>query len=319
MKLNSMVKSITKVGLGLVIASSILVGCNDDDDNQIESSTNQTIASIVSTTSQFSTLNQAVAKAGLGSTLSGNGEFTVFAPNNAAFEASGISSSVLASLTADQTKDILLYHTLANKVVSSAVPAGPNAKVTTAQGEAVYVTKDSRGVFVNGWKVNQADIMATNGVIHSIERVLMPPKGNLVVTAQQNNNLTYLVAAVVRASQGSTNVANVLSSTEGLTVFAPTNQAFINAGFPTIASIQAADPAVLTSILTYHVVDARAFSSDLSNGQTLNTVQGGNLQVNIGNQVTIKGSANASASTVIAPNVLATNGVVHIIDQVLLP
>ena len=319
MKLKSMVKSMTKVGLGLVMAGTVLVSCNDDDDNQVDEPTNQTIASIVTSTPAFSTLSQAVTKAGLGATLNGNGEFTVFAPNNAAFEASGITSATLASLTAEQTKDILLYHTLASKVASSAVPAGPNAEVTTAQGDAVYVTKDARGVFVNGWKVNQADIMASNGVIHSIERVLMPASGNLVETAQGNENLSYLVAAVVRASQGNTNVANVLASTQGLTVFAPTNQAFINAGFPTIASIQAADPEVLTSILTYHVVAARAFSSDLTNNQTLGTVQGGTLLVNIGNQVTIKGRANASASAVVAPNVLATNGVVHVIDQVLLP
>ena len=319
MKLKSMVKSMTKVGLGLVMAGTVLVSCNDDDDNQVGAPANQTIASIVTSTPAFSTLSQAVTKAGLGATLNGNGEFTVFAPNNAAFEASGITSATLASLTAEQTKDILLYHTLASKVASSAVPAGPNAEVTTAQGDAVYVTKDARGVFVNGWKVNQADIMASNGVIHSIERVLMPASGNLVETAQGNENLSYLVAAVVRASQGNTNVANVLASTQGLTVFAPTNQAFINAGFPTIASIQAADPEVLTSILTYHVVAARAFSSDLTNNQTLGTVQGGTLLVNIGNQVTIKGRANASASAVVAPNVLATNGVVHVIDQVLLP
>ena len=319
MKLKSMVKSMTKVGLGLVMAGTVLVSCNDDDDNQIDAPANQTIASIVTSTPAFSTLSQAVTKAGLGATLNGNGEFTVFAPNNAAFEASGITSATLASLTAEQTKDILLYHTLASKVASSAVPAGPNAEVTTAQGDAVYVTKDARGVFVNGWKVNQADIMASNGIIHSIERVLMPASGNLVETAQGNENLSYLVAAVVRASQGNTNVANVLASTQGLTVFAPTNQAFINAGFPTIASIQAADPEVLTSILTYHVVAARAFSSDLTNNQTLGTVQGGTLLVNIGNQVTIKGRANASASAVVAPNVLATNGVVHVIDQVLLP
>ena len=319
MKLKSMVKSMTKVGLVLVMAGTVMVSCSDDDDNQMEVSSNQTIASIVTSTPAFSTLSQAVTKAGLGATLNGNGEFTVFAPNNAAFEASGITNATLASLTAEQTKDILLYHTLASKVASSAVPAGPNAKVTTAQGDAVYVTKDTRGVFVNGWKVNQADIMASNGVIHAIERVLIPASGNVVETAQGNENLSYLVAAVVRASQGNTNVANVLASTEGLTVFAPTNQAFINAGFPTIASIQAADPEVLTSILTYHVVASRAFSSDLTNNQTLGTVQGGNLVVNIGNQVTIKGRANASASVVLAPNTLATNGVIHVIDQVLLP
>jgi len=279
----------------------------------------KTIAAIVSDNSSYSLLKAAVVKADLAETLSGTGPFTVFAPNNEAFMASGITQEAINSMAAADLKDLLLYHTLTSKVTAANVPAGPNAEVTSANGHKLYLTKDSRDVFVNGWKVTSADMAASNGVIHAVERVLMPPKGTIVQMAQANENLTYLVAAVLRASQGSTNVAQVLSAEGNLTVFAPSNQAFIDAGFPTIASIQSADPDTLASILTYHVLAARAFSSDLSNGQSLTTVNGGTLMVALGRQATVKGNGNEMPSVITSVNMLATNGVIHLIDRVLIP
>lgn len=289
--------------------------CKKDEEN----SSPKTITDVVSANANFSTLKSAVVKAGLAATLSGPGPFTVFAPDNEAFEGSGITSSVIESLSDDQLKAILLYHTIGSKIMAAGVPSGPNAAVTTAGGGTLYVTKNGNGVFVNGWKVTSADIAASNGVIHSIEHVLVPPAGNLVEVAQANSNLSYLVAAVIRASTGTTNVAAVLSSAGPFTVFAPTNQAFIDAGFPTIASIQAANPNTLASILTYHVLSARAFSSDLSDGQTLTTVNGGTIKVGLGSGATVIGNSNATAANISGVNIMATNGVVHVIDKVLLP
>lgn len=294
-----------------------LISCRKDDDPIIDQKS--TITDIVSSDNNYSLLKSAVVKANLATSLTGTGPFTVFAPNDQAFTASGITSTTIGSLSSDQLKNILLYHTLASKVLAADVPAGPNAAVATAGGDKIYVTKNSNGVFVNGCKVIQADILASNGVIHSIERVLIPPTGNLVEVAQSNNNLTYLVAAVVRASEGSTNVAQVLSSAGPFTVFAPTNQAFIDAGFATIASIQAADPNTLASILTYHVIADRAFSSDLSNGQILKTANGGTIKIGLGTSATVQGNSNTSPSNITAANIMATNGVVHVIDKVLLP
>lgn len=304
------------LAVSMVGLSSFLVSCTDDD---IIVEENSSIVDVVVGSANFSTLESAVIKANLSSVLNGNGPFTVFAPDNEAFNASGVTSSVIQELSSDQLKEILLYHTLSSKVNSASIQTGSNIAVETANGDDVYITKNSNGVFVNGWKVKQADIMASNGVIHSLERVLMPAAGNLVEVAQANANLSYLVAAVLRASQGTTNVAQVLTSAGPFTVFAPTNQAFINAGFPTIAAIEAADPNTLASILTYHVLSARAFSSDLTNGQSLTTVNGGTLSVALGTTATIKGKANTTASTITSVNIMASNGVVHLIDQVLLP
>src|SRR5690606_2301804 len=316
MELNLLNFSKRFLAVSMVGLSSFLVSCSDDE---IIVEENSSIVDVVVGSANFSTLESAVIKANLSSVLNGNGPFTVFAPDNEAFNASGVTSSVIQDLSSDQLKEILLYHTLSSKVNSASIQTGSNIAVETANGDDVYITKNSNGVFVNGWKVKQADIMASNGVIHSLERVLMPAAGNLVEVAQANANLSYLVAAVLRASQGTTNVAQVLTSAGPFTVFAPTNQAFINAGFPTIAAIEAADPNTLASILTYHVLSARAFSSDLTNGQSLTTVNGGTLSVALGTTATIKGKANTTASGITSVNIMASNGVVHLIDQVLLP
>jgi uncharacterized surface protein with fasciclin (FAS1) repeats len=279
-----------------------------------------TITAQVSAGSNFTLLKSAVVKAGLATTLDGTGPFTVFAPTDDAFTASGVTSSVIGSLSADQLKAILLYHTLGAKVMAADVPAGPNAKVVTAGGDSVFVTKNSGGVFVNGVNVVTADIAASNGVIHTISKVLFPPAGNIVEVASADTTFSFLVAAVVKASSGSTNVAAILSGGSILTVFAPTNNAFRAAGFATIDAVKAADANTLTSILTYHVIPGRIFSSDLTNGAQPATANGGKVTIGLsGSSATVKGNTNTSASNIIAANIMAKNGVIHVIDRVLLP
>lgn len=317
MKVNISKNYLSFFTVAALTTSLFFTSCDKDDDKDVVTET--TITDIVVSNPNFNILKSAVVKANLATTLSGTGPFTVFAPDDKAFAASGIDNSTITSLSSDQLKDILLYHTLASKVTSAQVPAGPNAPVPTAESSNVYVTKNSKGVFVNGLKVNTPDVMATNGVIHALEAVLMPPTGNIVATAQGNSDFTFLVAAVLRASQGNTNVASVLSGEGPFTVFAPTNQAFIAAGFPSIQSIEAADPEALTAILTYHVLGARAFSSDLTEGQSIETLNGKKLAVSLTNGATIKGVGNDKASNIIKTNLMATNGVIHVIDRVLLP
>ena len=293
--------------------------CKKSDNPAPPPQPDNTITGIVSSNTSFSLLKSSVVKAGLATTLSGSGPFTVFAPSDTAFTGSGITSSVIGTLTADQLKTILLYHTIPSKILAADVPAGPNAKVTTASGDSVFVTKNSAGVFVNGTPVTQADIIASNGVIHAIARVLMPPVGNLVQTVQADTSLTYLVAAVVRASQGSANLANILSTGGIFTVFAPTNNAFRAAGFASTSAINAADPNQLATILTYHVLSGRIFSSDLTEGAKPATVNGEKLTVSLSGGASVKGASNTSKSNISAVNIVASNGVVHKIDQVLLP
>ena len=310
-------KNLRAAGLfALLVPALVLTGCNDDDN---DTPAQQNIAEVVNTNADFSLLRAAVTKAGLGSALS-SGNLTVFAPNNAAFQASGLNEAALNALTEAQARAVLQYHVVDGRQTASSLPSGDNTAVTALSGGTLYVTKNGNNVSVNGARVVTPDVAASNGVIHVIDRVLQPAVGNIVETAiAAGANFTYLVAAVQRASQGTTNVAGVLTGTGPFTVFAPVNQAFIAANFPTIESIQAADPAVLTRILTYHVVPGRVFSTNLVNGNVV-TAQGGNVSINLGTGVQVTGLGNGgTAANVLVPNVVATNGVIHAIDRVLLP
>lgn len=295
---------------------TILSACKKND----AVAQNQGIVGVVNSSPDFTLLRSALVHADLISVLDGAGPFTVFAPNNAAFAASGLDTEAkIRAIEPAALRQILMYHVLASRVQSSAIQVGNNTAVNTAANVNVFVTKNNNGVYVNGAMVINADVMASNGVIHVINKVIMPPSGNIVQVAQSNPNFSFLVAAVLRASQGSTNVAQVLSGNGPFTVFAPTNQAFIKAGFATEAAIQAADPAVLTNILTYHVIAGRVLSSDLTEGAQPATVQTGTLNITLAGGAKVKGAGNANPSNITQTDLITTNGVIHVIDQVLLP
>lgn len=310
----------------LAVAASLTIllsSCDKDDDPPPASNT---ITDLVVADANFSLLEAAVVKANLAATLKGTGPFTVFAPDDAAFAASGLNASALNALTSDQAKSIILYHALAGEIKAASVPQGPNAKVTTASGDSVYVTRNANGVFVNGIKVSQADIDADNGVIHKISRVLLPPGNNTIVDVAVQGGLDSLVKAVLRANSdpnGAPGLANTLG-TATLTVFAPTNQAFTNLlQALNLKDINEIPIATLVAVLQYHVVAGRAFSSDLANGNVTMLANGTttvNLTNGTGGGPTIRGNGNGgNASTITATNIMARNGVVHLIDRVLLP
>ncbi len=307
---------IKKLSFLLILSSLVLVSsCNKDDDAPAA----QNITQIVVSSPDFSLLKTAVVRAGLDGTLATTQNLTVFAPNNAAFTAAGLTEAVINSTPVATLQAILQYHVLGTKVTSSAVPAGPNAEVATLGGVKLFATKNANGVFVNGVKVITADVSASNGVIHVINRILTPPAGNIVVTAQAVPTLSYLVAAVLRADASGTSISGALSGAGPLTVFAPTNQAFIDAGFPTIASINAADPNTLKNILLYHVIAARVFSSDLTEGAQPATAQGGKVTIKLAGGAKVRGISNTADSDIVITDIVTTNGVVHVINKVLLP
>lgn len=312
---------LSRTGFALLLSAPVmLTSCDKDDDN-----TSNTITDIVVAGADFSTLESAVVRAGLQTTLSGTGPFTVFAPDNAAFTAASITPSVINTLAPADVSKLLLYHTLSSRVPAASVPAGPNAKVITTGGDSIFVTRDARGVFVNGIQVAAADINADNGVIHRMPRVLNPPVGNIVQTAVAAG-LDSLVKAVTRATTapgGDPNLTTTLSNGI-LTVFAPTNAAFTQLlGALSLTDINQIPIATLLAVLRYHVVGARAFSSDLANGN-LAMLAGGNTTINLTNGVgggpTILGNGNGgNRSNITATNIMCRNGVVHLIDRVLLP
>jgi uncharacterized surface protein with fasciclin (FAS1) repeats len=301
--------------ISMLFFSLLIISCKKDDDN---STPLVTIKDEVAARSNLTLMDLSLEQCGLSSTLDSAATFTVFAPTNEAFAASGIDAAKIGSLTDEELIDILLYHAIDTKYMAADLPAGPNAKIITVSGDSIFITNNFSGVYVNGIKVSTANILASNGVLHLISKVLMPPAGNIVVSALADTTFTYLAAAVVRASEGTTNVAGVLAGPGIYTVFAPTNQGFRDAGFATVDDINAADPNTLAAILTYHVLAGRVFSSDLTEGAQPTTLEGGALTISLLNGANVKGTGNSTAANIVGTNIMASNGVIHVIDKVLL-
>lgn len=308
---------------GLLTALLInLTGCTRDSDNDLP--TAQNINELVTSNAQLTLLEAAVARANLGSALSGAGPLTVFAPTDAAFQAAGFADANAINQAAPATlTNILLYHVVSGTAVTaSAIPTAQTAYPTSVSGNAsMYVTKTSTGaVSVNGARVTEADVQASNGIIHVIDKVLLPPAGNVLQLAVADTSLSLLVAA---AQRGGPAVTTALGGNTPLTVFAPTNAAFRLTPYNSVSAINAAPEAALTGILTNHVIgNARAYSPTLTNGGTVTTFGGGALTVTVGtsNTVAVTSRGNAGvASRVTTPDINATNGVIHKIDRVLLP
>lgn len=278
----------------------------------------------------FTTLTQAVVTAGLLNTLiDRSANLTVFAPTNAAFEAAGISS--LDGLTADDLTPILLYHVLGAKVEAANLP--PTGSAVTTLGGDFYLSINDNGVFINGTtQVSATDIQADNGVVHVIDRTLLPPVNNIVEIAvaasqaDQGAEFGQLVAALTSAE-----LVNALSADGPFTVFAPTDAAFAQlyetAGVADLEGlIDAVGPNVLSAVLTYHVVNgARVMSADLPNlgSESITTLQGDAFTLNVA-RLTITGNDRALGlgmgdATIIGTDALGTNGVIHTIDKVILP
>jgi uncharacterized surface protein with fasciclin (FAS1) repeats len=162
--------------------------------------------------------------------------------------------------------------------------------------------------------VKTADVAASNGVIHIISKVLIPPTKTIAGVATTDTNFTLLVAAVAKAG-----LVPAISGPGKFTVFAPTNAAFRAAGFSTVADINAASTDLITTVVKYHVITTNVFASDLTDGLTAASLQGGNLTVNLSPaRVKVSSSSNPS-SKITAADIVCTNGVIHVIDRVLLP
>lgn len=256
-----------------------------------------------------STLVSLVTQAGLASALS-SGTYTIFAPTNDAF--GKVPQATLDSLNADTTAlgNLLKYH-----VITGAVRKGDlrnEQMVTTLSGQQLRVNIYSHNnvVTVEGVPVSHFDTLADNGVIHTMSGVLMPPTGSIVDTVVNNNAFSTLLSAVQQAGLVQTLQGN------HLTVFAPTNDAFNNMRDNDLQRILA-NHEVLTEVLTYHVVDHTLYSAGLYNREIPHSADSHHdrLLINVGNSgVTIN-----HAATVTQADISTTNGVVHVIDDVLIP
>lgn len=299
--------------LAIAGSTAFLAACGGGSDHP------PTTLGVAQTDSQFSILVEAVNAAGLADTLSGPGPLTVFAPTNQAFAALltelGISKDALLAnkplLTA-----VLTYHVLPAKVERAAVPLGK--AITTAQGGIFKVDSVGSALVITDGRnrtstITATDLQAGNGVVHVVDKVLLPADKTVVQTAQSLPQFSILVEAVVAAD-----LAGTLSGSGPFTVFAPTNDAFaaLLAELGISKAALLADKALLTKVLTYHVLGGRVLKADVPVGSAITTVQGETFTVDATLAITDQRGRKAAIT---GTDVLASNGVIHVIDKVILP
>ncbi|NMB73147.1 MAG: fasciclin domain-containing protein [Bacteroidales bacterium] len=294
--------------LGLLLVSGVFLSSCEKDNNDDNTPKSNTITDVVVANKNFTTLKEALVKTGLDKTLMGSGEFTVFAPTNDAFNAlfAKLGVSSISDLSSETLTPILLYHVLGTKAMSSSLQTGYVSSLSAGKGGKYVSLKIT---VANGVKVNsnvnviQADIIASNGVVHVIDKVLLPP--TVADIASFDGSFTTLVSAL-----DANNLVGTLSNPSGtFTVFAPTDAAFSAFG---------ALPNDLLPVLLYHVLGQIVYSDQISTGYvgTLSTYMENPISLYIDKSSGVK--LNGAVNVTIA-DIVGTNGVIHVIDKVLVP
>ncbi len=260
---------------------------------------------------QFNTLVAAVKAADLVETLKGKGPFTVFAPTDAAFAKlpEGTIAELLKPENKKKLQSILTYHVVPGKVMAADVVKLKNAK--TVEGQDVAIQVDGNSVMINDAKVLKTDIACSNGVIHVIDAVIMPAESkDIVDTAVGAGSFKTLVAAVKAAG-----LVDTLKGEGPFTVFAPNDAAFSKLPKETLASLLLPEnKKKLQAILTYHVVPGKILAADVVKLTKAKTAQGQEIAIKVED-----GKVMIDGAQVIATDIGCKNGVIHVIDSVILP
>ncbi len=277
-----------------------LAAC-DDDDSGTTPDARPDIAELASSSAELSTLVTALQTAGLVEALQADGPFTVFAPRDAAFEALG--STTVSALLAEDNRaaltDLLTYHVVSGRFTAAELAGG--AVLPTLAGKSLRV-EGGGGVSVDGAAVVTADLEAGNGIVHVIDAVLVNGLNGV-----QRAALTPEVSTLVAALEAS-GLAHPLAGPGPFTIFAPVNAAFDALDVDALL----ADGDLLDRVLRYHVVPGEVRAADLEDGQTLTTLEGSRVTVDLDSGASINGAS------VIAADIGVGNGVIHLIDGVLL-
>ena len=310
----------------LSLTTTLFGGCGDNNNSEPPPSTPDLAAAmradIVDTAvaaGQFKTLVTAVQGAGLESTLRGTGPFTVFAPTDAAFQK--LPSFLLTKLVSAPYKTelglILKYHVLGSEVKAAAV-LGKKQDVTTVLQAKLGVDGSGGKVVLDGAvNVTTPDVPARNGVIHVVDGVLLP---TLVDTAVGYQDGATRFSTLVGALQAA-DLVTTLSGPGPFTVFAPTDAAFAalkTSLGDTAYSALLMDKAKLKRVLTYHVLASSVYEKDVASGR-VPSVESSNLTLTVANGKVTIGDSTATAANVLFTDLPARNGVIHVIDKVLIP
>ncbi len=318
-----------RLALSLLVLFTLALGCKKTDDPVVAQP--KTISDLLTETASFSLFNAAIQQAGLGDALKAT-NLTVFAPTDDAFKAKGLTTpESLKNISAEALRNILRYHLIAGGIVTTKTPelaSASNLPVETSNTSTLFLTNGSGGLFVNGNKVAKSDQLAANGVIHTIGTLLSPPTGDAIVALKNRADVGLLTAAITRAATVRPDLLAILNGTttnavqKQITLFAPNDAAFTAAGYRTLSDINAAAPATLANLLSYHIVPGLLFSNQLQAGQltTISSATSNKLTIALpATGPTVKGNGNATAATIKEADVVSNNAIIHVISQVLQP
>lgn len=302
------VSSLTALALPLAVQAQ----CQSDTQVRKASMTKEssTIVETAVSAGSFKTLVTAVKAAHLVDALSGKGPFTVFAPTDEAF--SKVDPHTLQALLKPENRGlltaVLTYHVIPGRLDGSQVSQSSGA--ATLNGQRLAFKADAHGVRVGSSTVVDANIECSNGIIHVIDRVLLPSQLDIVETAVENGNFKTLATALKAA-----NLIEALQGKGPFTVFAPIDSAFDALPAGTLDTLLG-EPGLkkLTSILTYHVIPGRIYAKDAIAAETAVTLQGQSVRIRL-----VDGEMFIDDRKVIKTDIETKNGVIHVLEGVLLP
>jgi uncharacterized surface protein with fasciclin (FAS1) repeats len=319
-----------KILIGFVLVSFALSCSNNNEEFYNEP---QTILNIIESNSNYSGLAYALQKTGLDTSFDGsnsNDSYTLYAPNNMAFARFLMESgfSTIDDIPLDILKKVLLNHVMVDIIRYRDFETGYyKSAAQYINGDSmtnlsIHIEQVNMRVTLNGEsRITQGNVDASNGIIHAVDKIIPIP--SIVTFAKADKNLGNLLLALTR-SDLTTDFPTILSTELGtspapFTVFAPLNQAFVDLLTElNLSSLSDIDEPTLNATLKYHVIgEANAYSTDLSDNQQLNTL-GGPITANISGGATLT-DGNSRVSNIIAVDIQANNGVIHVIDKVILP
>lgn len=306
--------------IAALCAAPLSAQCNSTETAKVADKTAQatpasyvesaTILETAKAAGSFTTLEAALTAAGLTDALAGDGPFTVFAPTDAAFAAlpEGTIASLLAPEAKGMLQNILTYHVVAGNMMAKEVVKSDF--LTGLNGQRLNLNMKDGSAYLAGAKIVSTDIVCSNGIIHVIDAVMLPNTSDVIDTAVEAGDFKTLAAAL-----GAANLIEALKGDGPFTVFAPTDAAFAALPKGTVENLlKKENRQMLTDILTYHVVPGRIFAGMAIKSESAASLQGGSLRFRF-----LEDTFLVNNSRIIKSDLESSNGVIHVIDKVLLP
>ena len=311
------VKTILKYLL-VCLSLLLVISCNKTSAPVINAQTS-TLGSLLATGANTTIFNSAVVKAGLDSVFSSPAIFTLMVPNDMTCIQSGFSQTVINGFTSDEARNWVLYQTYAGTALNFESFIGKTeVKLIMANGDSTFVSGDSNRTYVNGYQFLNSEATCTNGVMLSLQNVLLPPTQNLSQMVNSDTSLTFFNQAIQLSTPFPDTLSVLLTSGGPFTVIAPNNDAFRNVGYNTPSDLNAVSPDSLRTLVLLSLIPQRLFGYDVPDSSVFQTLADSTLIFYItGIQTTVQVVGSDTTANVLSVSPMARNGVLFKIDGLL--